>query len=148
MKRFEFSLKKLQGYKEQLLKKEKNTLSELRRQMNLLLEEKESLIALRKEKCRLLDEKISKGLSPQHICVHKQYIDSIYDRMINLEMRITSLEKTIQSQLDVVIEITKELDSLEKLEKKQLEEYTKTERKQQELFIEEFVSHTSFVETR
>ena len=52
MKKFEFSLKKLQNYKEQLLKKEKNILADLRKQLLLLNEEKNDLIRQRRIKMR------------------------------------------------------------------------------------------------
>lgn len=145
MKKFEFSLKKLQNYKEQLLKKEKNILADLRKQLLLLNEEKNDLIRQRRIKNEELNKKILKGLSPQHIALHKSYIDSITEKIANINLNIANLENRIQQQLEVVVEITKEIDSYEKLEQKQLEEYKKVETKQNELFIEEFVSHKSFV---
>lgn len=145
MKKFEFSLKKLQNYKEQLLKKEKNILADLRKQLLLLNEEKNDLIRQRRVKNEELNKKILKGLSPQHIALHKSYIDSITEKIANINLNIANLENRIQQQLEVVVEITKEIDSYEKLEQKQFEEYKKVETKQNELFIEEFVSHKSFV---
>lgn len=145
MKKFEFSLKKLQNYKEQLLKKEKNILADLRKQLLLLNEEKNDLIRQRRIKNEELNKRILKGLSPQHIALHKSYIDSITEKIANINLNIANLENRIQQQLEVVVEITKEIDSYEKLEQKQFEEYKKVETKQNELFIEEFVSHKSFV---
>lgn len=144
MKRFEFSLKKLSEYKEQVLRKEKNTLGDLRKQHQLLVDEKEALIFKKSERCNQLNSQINKGLSPQHIALHKNYIDSLNEKILNLSLKIKNLEKNIQRQLEVIIEITKEIDTLEKLEEKQLSEYKKADQKQQELFIEEFVSHKSF----
>ena len=77
--------------------------------------------------------------------MHKSYIDSITEKIANINLNIANLENRIQQQLEVVVEITKEIDSYEKLEQKQFEEYKKVETKQNELFIEEFVSHKSFV---
>ena len=144
MKRFEFSLKKLYEYKEQVLRKEKNTLGELRKQQKVLIEEKNALIYKKGERCRELNNRVNKGLSPQHIALHKNYIECLDEKILNQVFKIDNLEKTIQKQLELIIEITKEIDSLEKLEEKQLDEYKKVEQKQHELFIEEFVSHKSF----
>ena len=144
MKRFEFSLKKLYQYKEQVLKKEKNSLGELRKQQLQLIEDKKMCIIKKGEKCRELNGQINKGLSPQHIALHKNYIDSLDEKILNFAFRIENLENSIQKQLELIIELTKEIDSLEKLEGKQLEEYKKIELKQNELFIEEFVSHSTF----
>ena len=46
----------------------------------------------------------------------------------------------IEKQLAVVVDATKDVKTLEKLEEKQLEEYKAAEGKENELFIEEFVS--------
>jgi len=43
----------------------------------------------------------------------------------------------------VVVEATKDVKTLEKLEEKQLEEYKALENKENEQFIEEFVSNAS-----
>ena len=46
----------------------------------------------------------------------------------------------IEKQLGIVVEATKDVKTLEKLEEKQLEEYKALEIKENEQFIEEFVS--------
>ena len=123
MKKFQFSLRKLQDYKQQLLKKEKNTLSSMRRELQEMFDEKDCLIHTRRDKNAELTDRINEGLSPQHIMLHKRYIDSITEKIANLDINIELQQKKIQQQLDVVVELTKECDSFEKLEKIQLEEY-------------------------
>lgn len=144
MKRFEFSLKKLLSYKQQILKREKNDLANLRKQQQILLDERKATIEKSQMKNRELIQRINQGLSPQQIAFHKQFLSSLNQQVILITGRLENLEGQIQKQLGVIIEITKEIDSLEKLEKKQLEEYTKKEIKVNELFIEEFVSHKNF----
>ena len=48
--------------------------------------------------------------------------------------------RIIEKQLGIVVEATKDVKTLEKLEEKQLEEYKALETKENEQFIEEFVS--------
>jgi len=146
MKKFEFSLKKLMGYKQQVLKKEKNDLANLRKQHQLLLDEKASITELKMQKNLEFVAKMNKGLAPQHIACHKNYIECLNQQVSSYSDKIELMERNIQTQLELIIEITKEIDSLEKLETKQLDEYTKVEQKQHELFIEEFVSHKAFHE--
>lgn len=146
MKRFEFSLKKLLGYKQQVLKKEKNDLANLRKYHQLLLDEKHGVTELKNQKNIQFVAKMNKGLLPQHIACHKNYIECLNDQIKSISIKIEQSENAIQCQLELIIEITKEIDSLEKLEKRQLDEYNKTEQKAQEIFIEEFVSHQSFHE--
>ena len=146
MKKFVFSMQKLMDFKNQILKKEKNTLADFRKNLAELIEQRNSLVFLRKEKNKELIDRINEGLSPQHIAFHKNYIHSLTDRIKEIDNRIILAERKIKTQLDVVIEVTKEVDSLEKLQKKQFEEYKKLETKENELFIEEFVSHKSYAE--
>ena len=148
MKRFEFSLKKLLGFKEQILRKEKNDLANLRKQQHIIIEEKLAITEKKKQKnCELISQ-INKGINPQHMAFHKNYIESLNDQIWDCISQIELLDIRIQKQLNVIIEITKEIDSLEKLEGRQRVEYNKIEQKQNELFIEEFVSHKSFHEVK
>lgn len=143
MKKFEFSLSKLMEYKKQVLKKEKNQLSDYRKTLTELEDKKTKAVLERSLKNSELISRINDGLSSQHIAFHKHYIQSISDDIRELENRILLEKARIEAQLKVVIGATQEVDSLEKLESKQLEEYKKQEAKENELFIEEFVSHTT-----
>ena len=53
-------------------------------------------------------------------------------------------EREIERQLEVVVEATKEVSKLEKLEEQQIEEYKAAEQKETEAFIEEFVSNADW----
>ena len=148
MKRFEFSLKKLLGYKEQVLKKEKNELANLRKQQNLIVEQRHLATEKKNNKNIEFAAKMSNGLSPQHIACHKQYIDSLTEKIKFFSEEIERMEQGIQCQLDLIVEITKEIETLEKLEEKQLDDYKKKEQKSFDLYIEEFISHRSFHEAK
>lgn len=58
--------------------------------------------------------------------------------------QILMKEREIEAQLQTVIEATKEVSKLEKLEEHQIEEYRAAEQKETELFIEEFVSNADW----
>ena len=58
--------------------------------------------------------------------------------------QILMKEREIEAQLQVVIEATQEVSKLEKLEEHQIEEYKAAEQKENELFIEEFVSNADW----
>ena len=51
-----------------------------------------------------------------------------------------------EAQLQKVVDATKEVSKIEKLEEKQIEQYKYEEQKESELFIEEFVSNSTFRE--
>ncbi len=144
MKKFTFSLEKLMEYKEQLLNKEKTSLGLLRQQKHECEIQREEFLVSKHQKCLEYNKQMQQGLSPWKIAIHKNYIESIDQKIFNVQTKIHTFDSNIQKQLDVVINITKEINSIERLKEKQLDEYKKQESKQQELFIEEFVSHQSY----
>ena len=61
-----------------------------------------------------------------------------------LENSIEDMETKVQKQLGVVVEATKEVSSLEKLEEKQLEDYRFKVAKAEEQFISEYVMNSTY----
>lgn len=144
MKRFEFSLNKLKGYKQQVLDREKNDLAHLRRQQMQYIEEKNAL----EEKLRRSNdefcEKSAQGMTIMQVTTFKGYHHSLSRQIKELELSIEKMEVKVQKQLSVVIEATKEVSSLEKLEDKQLEEYNFKVAKAEEQFIAEYVTNSTY----
>ncbi len=144
MKRFEFSLNKLMGYKQQVLDREKNDLAHLRKQQQQYMDEKialeEKLRRSNKEFCA----KSAQGMTVMQVSVFKGYHQSLSGQIKELEASIAAMEKKVQRQLSVVIEATKEVSSLEKLEDKQLEEYNFKAAKAEEQFIAEYVTNSTY----
>ena len=67
MKRFEFSLNKLKGYKQQVLDREKNDLAHLRRQQQQYIDEKNSLEEKLRRSNEEFCEKSARGMTVMHI---------------------------------------------------------------------------------
>ena len=116
MKRFEFSLKKLMGYKKQVLDREKNDLAHLRRQQQQMLDEKSELEARLTSSNNEFCQKSGVGMTVLQITMFKSYHQSLSQQIKELEASIEKMEEKVQKQLGVVIEATKEVSSLEKLE--------------------------------
>ncbi len=144
MKRFEFSLNKLMGYKKQVLDREKNDLAHLRRQQQQMLDEKSELEARLTYSNNEFCQKSGVGMTVLQITMFKSYHQSLSQQIKELEASIEKMEEKVQKQLGVVIEATKEVSSLEKLEEKQLEEYNFTVAKQEEQFISEYVMNSTY----
>lgn len=144
MKKFQFSLDKLKGYREQILDKEKNDLAHLRSQQQSLMDEKSRV----EESLRLSNEefiqKSSSGISVLQISMFKSYHQSLSQQIKELEASIEKMELRVQKQLDVVVEATKEVSSLEKLEEKQLEDYNFRMAKAEEQFVSEYVINSTY----
>ena len=144
MKRFEFSLNKLMGYKKQVLDREKNNLAHLRMQQQQMQEEKMQLEVKLRRSADEFRELSGKGITVMQITMFKSYHQSLRMQIKELENSIEEMEKKVQRQLSVVIDATKEVSSLEKLEEKQLEEYKFKVQKAEEQFISEYVMNSTY----
>ena len=141
MKKFKFSLEKLKSFKEQIKKREENTLAALRAEQTDKLREKEELV---KELNRRNAEFIRKseiGMTAMEMVAEKNFISYIVDSIKAKDKEISVLSARINKQLIVVTEASREVQTLEKLEEKQFDEYKFKERKADEAFIEEYVGN-------
>ena len=144
MKRFQFSLDKLKGYKEQILDKEKNDLAHLRAQQQTMMDEKAQLEETLRRSNEEFCEKSGKGMTVLQITMFKGYHQSLSQQIKELEESIEKMETKVQKQLNVVVEATKEVSSLEKLEEKQLEAYNFQAAKAEEQFIADYVTNSIY----
>ncbi|MCL1904095.1 MAG: flagellar FliJ family protein [Oscillospiraceae bacterium] len=141
MKKFKFSLDKLQNYKEQVLESEKNALGILRGELRDLNIELDGLLHLINLKSDELEHMMIKSVTPANFAASKRFITFKQQEVHALRRRIAAKEDEIAAQLEVVVESNKEVNTLEKLEERQLEEYNYAALKEEELFIDEFVSN-------
>lgn len=143
MKKFRFSLEKLKDFREQELDRQKNTLAALQAELRGVLDEIEEL----KKHLVVQDAELTKvsasGASAYDIALRKRYIVTIQADIHLKEQQAARKQNDINRQLDIVVEATKDVRTMEKLEEKQLEEYKFLENKENEQFIEEFVSTQS-----
>jgi len=139
MKKFKFSLDKLKKYKEQILEAEKNTLGILRKELSELNVQLDGLVKLIDLKSDELEYIMIRGITPADLASRKRFITVKQQEMHQTVFLIAQKEQDIEAQLNIVIEATREVSTLEKLEEKQLEEYRMADLKEQEHFIEEFV---------
>ena len=143
MKRFEFSLEKMLDYKNQVLMDEKNRLAELRQKLDRLTQ---TLNALREEYARCndeLNEKTQKGLVPQEISLRKSYLNSLNDRIKMQTQQVKLAQIRVNDQMMVVVKVSQDISTLEKLREHQYEEYLLEESKETQLLIEEFVANAA-----
>jgi flagellar FliJ protein len=141
VKKFKFSMAQLQNYKEQVLESEKNTLGILRKELRELGLQREQLLQLIELKSNELEYIMISGVTPADLAMRKLFITAKQQETHETEHRISLKEDEVEKQLNVVIEATKDVNTLEKLEERQLEDYKYAQMKEEELFIEEFVSN-------
>ena len=143
MKRFQFTLQKLMDFRRQELDRQKNSLSALQADLQRMHQEKEELIRRVEQSSEELDVVCRQGAQAYEISVRKRYIVSLQQEIHAHEFSISMKQEEVNKQLGVVVEATKDVRTLEKLEEKQLEEYRAAATKENEQFIEEFVSGQS-----
>lgn len=143
MKKFQFTLQKLMDFRQQELDRQKNTLSVLQAELQRIYEEKDELSRKVEEFSAELEEVCRSGAQAYEISVRKRYIVSLQQEIHARELSAAQKQEEINRQLGVVVEATKDVRTLEKLEEKQLEDYKAAAVKENEQFIEEFVSGQS-----
>ncbi len=140
MKKFQFTLQKLMDFREQELDRQKNALAALQGDLKKIQERREELVAMVVRYSNDLVTAGSAGVSVAEMAMRKRYIVTLQQEIHECERRAVLKQQEIDKQLSVVVDATKDVKTLEKLEEKQLEEYKAAEGKENELFIEEFVS--------
>lgn len=140
MKKFQFSLQKLKDFREQELDRQKNTLNALRGELFRIEEAAAQLRRKVLTESAELERVCSNGAQAYDISMRKRYIVTLQQEIHAKEAQAAEKKIEIEKQLGVVVEATKDVKTLEKLEEKQLEEYKALETKENEQFIEEFVS--------
>ena len=143
MKKFQFTLQKLMDFRHQELDRQKNTLSALQAELQRIYQEKEELIRRVEESSQDLEIICRQGAQVFEVSVRKRYIVSLQQEIHAHDASAAMKQQEINKQLGVVVEATKDVRTLEKLEEKQLEDYKAAANKENEQFIEEFVSGQS-----
>ena len=141
MKKFNFTLQSLKRYNDQVLSGEKSVLGRLRAELaeqQALLDEK---TAEYEQSIIKLNALVSEGTTAIRLSLHKKYVSSLQQDIYRIKAQMAQKREEIEIQLEKVVEATKEVSKLEKLEEKQLEEYRYAAQKEEELRIEEFVSN-------
>lgn len=140
MKKYEFSLKRIKDYKNQMLNREKNVLLGLRMEKKGL-EDKIDELDLQYEKINEeMHENFRSGMTVSQINVYEFRKNGVREEKRVLLKRIGLLDISIERQQKKVVSAKQEVSGLEKLEEKQLEEYMAAYNKEQEDIIAEFVS--------
>ena len=143
MKKFQFTLQKLMAFRQQELDRQKNTLSALQAELQRIYQEKEELIRRVEESSQDLEIICRQGAQAFEVSVRKRYIVSLQQEIHAHDASAAMKQQEINKQQGVVVEATKDVRTLEKLEEKQLEDYRAAANKENEQFIEEFVSGQS-----
>lgn len=144
MKKFNFTLQSLKKYDDQVLDSEKSILGRLRAELAEMQSELDAKVAEYEQSIDKLNELVRGGTTAMRLSLHKKYVSSLQQDIYRIKgLLMAHKREEIENQLQKVIDATKEVSKLEKLEEKQLEEYRYASQKEQEQIIEEFVTNGS-----
>lgn len=143
MKKFVFSLEKVLGYKQQILDLLKSELSRLQMELH----ETERQIEDRKHEFETTNHslivKMQGGMAPHDISIYKNYLADLNRRIQALWQQKQKVMDAISAKQQEIVKMNSDISGLERLKDKQLQSYLSQERKEQEIFIEEFVGRAN-----
>lgn len=140
MKPFAFSLARMRHYKEQVLNKEKNELAKLNKHREEIKQNIRKIENYRIDKSNEINLKSILGVSPFEMSSYKFFMENTKHQLEGLAKDLIKADEDVAKQLKVVIEASKDLNGLDKLEEKQLEEYRVLAAKEEENTIAEHVT--------
>ncbi len=123
MKKFEFSLTKMQRYKKQILDKEKGVLAELQRKKAEIEQTILELQQFEAQQSQKLHQQQTKGMASAQLAGYRFFAENIRLQIEDLNQQLIQLQQQVEAQIQVVTKASQELKSIDKLEEKQLEEY-------------------------
>lgn len=135
MKKFNFTLQSLKKYNDQMLDSEKSVLGRLRAELAEMQAELDAKTAEYELSIDKLNELVRGGTTAMRLSLHKKYVSSLQQDIYRIKGRMVQKRDEVEQQLQRVIDATKEVSKLEKLEEKQLEEYRYAAQKEQEQII-------------
>lgn len=141
MKKFAFSLQRLLDYTRQLLDIERATLADMNAVLRNFRSELELMKAEYARRAAEFEQLKTEGMTPLDMRTHVNYLrkldEDIHDKTVQIEMQ----QKVVDKQTDKVRGVNIEISTMDNLRERKLEEYNYLDNKEQELFIEEFVSN-------
>ncbi|MFU0831612.1 MAG: Flagellar FliJ protein [Oscillospiraceae bacterium] len=141
MKKFVFSLENVLRFKKQTLDMLKNEMAQIQMKIHQI---EQKITQLKQEydslnKAFILEMKT--GVEPFNIGVYKRYFAELDRRTKNFEAQKSALQKAAAAKQAEIVKMNKDISGLEKLRDSQKKVYEAQDRKEQELMVEEFISH-------
>jgi|GEM_PF-192438 len=139
MKEFKFTMQKVLEYKNHLEDREKTVLWQMRSHYEKMHQEFEEI---KKEYDIFLDkynEIYRRGITAKEMVITKTYMSEFADRIYRMLLEIKDFETEIDLQINKLVAISQDKNTMEKLKARQFVIYREKQRKELELFIDDFV---------
>lgn len=145
MKKFVFTLEKVLRFKQETLDLLKNELEQLRYRQREIEQSIEKVNDDFQRHNRELRGKMRNGMDPSGIAVYKRYFGELNRQGTLLQERREKAVLAIEAKQQEIVRMKSDISGLERVRDRQLQDYLAQDRKEQERFIEEFVSRTDVV---
>lgn len=140
MKKFSFPLDTVLHYKEQILENLRGEHARILIKVRKCEDEIEDLERRRLLCIRELSENRTRGMAIHDIRTYENYLEALRLKILAKQRELAKLQEEEEKKREEVVEAKKETSTIEKLKERKREEYDKEVQKQEEQFIEEFVS--------
>ena len=140
MKKFSFSLARMMNYEEQILEREKGVMGRLIAEHDEIAARQQEIICQLEKIHGEMDVEIRRGTTVYQINAYTAMIRTGKFQLEQLKKQLLIKKAEIERQRQTVTEASQEVEKLEKLKEKQLEEYHHSEKKEEEEMISEHVS--------
>lgn len=146
MKKFVFSLEKVQSVKEQLLEVKKNEILTVENKIREIENEEARVKIEFKVNNQKMNEDLQKGTTQEKVMTYKIYSKSLINKENLLSSQKKEQNRIKELKQSELVKIKTEISGLEKLEEKQRTQYNISLRKEQERNIEEYINQKSAVQ--
>lgn len=139
MKKFKFSLQRIQDYRLSVYNKEKNALAVLYTEKTEIERRYDELLASLEKLSNIKLEKTKNGISVMEYSALEMQISSTTALIRDIKEKISKIDKEIDNQTKIVIDANKSVKSLDNLRERKLEEYNSQLEKAEEDRISELI---------
>ncbi len=139
MRKFQFTMRRILDLKNNILDAEKNRLSQLQEEQRKIEREIEALELAMQDISREMLDAQSEGVTVAELIAYNARRANIRMQLEELALRLTDAKKSVDRQMQVVAEASREVSKFEKVEERQYEVYRESEKKAETARVEELV---------
>lgn len=139
MKKFEFTMHKVLDLRNTVLDEEKNRLGQLQAAVRAIEDKQHRMEQARDELSEEMRAAQTEGITIAELLGYNARKNNIYIQLKELENQLIEANKKVDVQMQKVVEASREVSKLEKVEERQYENYRDMVKKAETALIEELV---------
>lgn len=141
MKKFEFTMRKILDLKNNILEAEKNRLAQLQEAQRRIEDEILQLERAMQDISQEMRDAQTKGVTVAELIAYNARRANIRMQLEELALRLADAKKSVDHQMQIVVEASREVSKFEKVEERQYEVYRESEKKAESARVEELVAN-------